>query len=168
MDTSAATGGGGDAHFIQQQGGHTHIGGSHALSVTRDFFVQGTTEFTVDPSFSGQTYELVWSISDLSVAADSAFRIYQTYKLNSVSMQFYYQGQSFRGGQPLTLDISDFFLYVAPYSRDPFISESTTDAEIQFLPGVEIKFFKSQLNQQTITEFVVGVDQPQNPQGHKH
>ena len=147
MDTVAGTSTGAPSgRFVEQQGGHFKVGsvdGSADHKLTQDFLIVGSQSVQFKANGDDAILRFVFSLDTIRTQLNSV-ALFQTYKVNSVSMLAYnprYTGFSPANRQAFP---DDLVVAIAPYSRDT-TNYSAGDINPMFLPGSEMRIFKGQM-----------------------
>lgn len=168
MDSKSAPAASSDESFIQRQGGHLQAGGG-TLKHTQDFLYPGSISVVIEQGQADRIRSFRWSFESSLGAAINAASIWQTYKLNSLTLDFYPRDQVVQGGGEEPLQIP-FALAAVPYNRDPLQGaptiqnpDPTQAINPFFLPGCQIKYFTgtSSIVSEGNNQFGQGPDQPQ-------
>ena len=156
MDSTSAQTGAADESFIQRQGGHLQVGGG-TLSHTQDFMSQSIFAPQIAANAPNVRGGITWDPQTALGPTFNAASIWQTYKLNSLTIAVYFQN-ILEGN---TLEEFSFALYIAPYNRDPLMANgSGQDINPSYLPGCQVKFFEPRTSAESGSTYTPP-DQPQ-------
>ena len=138
MDTHSAVGGPPDESFIQRQGSHLGVGGG-TLKHTQDFIFRTTADFTIPNGSNSLTIPIVYTNAFLGPRLNPA-SIWQTYKVNSVNMEFIFEYLDQTGGTEDKVHT----LSVVPYNRSTvYANGNQQNIDPDNLPECQVKVFTS-------------------------
>lgn len=141
ITSSAPDGGPNDKTFVDIQGGHQLVGGSHGTH-TQDFVYSTSWGIPLAANVRTGKSNITFRLSDLGNRINQA-TLWQTYKVNKISYWVYWAGYTVDLTTINAIDHSpgNLALSIAPYSRSPFSSTSAEqNIDARSIPGCTTRF----------------------------